>query len=313
VNTEFWSSAVQDAGGLYRTRRRRFCVEDASAWRKVLRLPHSGVICEVGCGPCGLLSRIAQTTAPPRRTIGVERDISFLNCGRRRLDAEGLTDVELLQGEANRLPLADHTVDAIVSYTLIEHLPEPSTFISECRRVVRSGGSICIATSGRGMLVESRLPEAPAQLGAEIAELERIAKPWLGSMRQALRIGVCRGPLGLPALVRSAGLQRVEVHSWSKTVALDDHRLSDAERDDLIRDETLVDPQHPLSEPVLRRLLDERSQPPPATPYLTEQQRQRLRDLYDQRGQLALDEARRPGSGPFFVTSVTLAASGIVA
>ena len=73
-----------------------------------------------------------------------------------------------------------------------------------------------------------------------------------------------------------------------------------------------VPPQMPPTEEKIRAALGRVGAEPPPTSYLTEQQRCRLRELYDERERLALEEVRKPGSGPFFATTVALVASGIV-
>ena len=40
------------------------------------------------------------------------------------------------------LPLADECADTVTSFQVLEHLREPGMFISECRRILRPGGSL---------------------------------------------------------------------------------------------------------------------------------------------------------------------------
>jgi len=55
-----------------------------------------------------------------------------------------IDEFHLLKGE--HWPLADNSVDIAVCDAVIEHLENPDSFFSECRRVVRSGGYLCIRT-----------------------------------------------------------------------------------------------------------------------------------------------------------------------
>jgi SAM-dependent methyltransferase len=51
--------------------------------------------------------------------------------------------------EGTRWPLANTTADLVVCDNVLEHLPEPETFFAEARRVLRSGGVLCIRTPNR--------------------------------------------------------------------------------------------------------------------------------------------------------------------
>jgi SAM-dependent methyltransferase len=52
-------------------------------------------------------------------------------------------------GSAEAIPLADHSVDLLVSFETIEHLDSPGAFVNECARVLRPGGRLIISTPNR--------------------------------------------------------------------------------------------------------------------------------------------------------------------
>jgi SAM-dependent methyltransferase len=49
-------------------------------------------------------------------------------------------------GDIHAMPLADNSVDMVVSVDTIEHSVEPDLFLKECHRVLRSGGQAVFAT-----------------------------------------------------------------------------------------------------------------------------------------------------------------------
>ncbi len=310
--SRIWSDLIQPPEIMYGARRWKFPSEEAAHWRKVLRLPDTGTLCEVGCGPGGLLSRIAETTHAPCRIIGVDRDTGQLAFARRKLDELGLTDVELMAGDACALPLPDNALDALTSHALIEHLPDTDAFFRECRRVLRHGGSLSVASAGGRYSVDNRHPETPKEIAGEIHQLERIMEPWDDALNRAFFVWQGGPFTAYPGVVRAWGMDEFRVDSWSKTVCWDDHRLSDEDRRTFIKLYRSVPPEMPPSESRIRDALAKVGATPPTAAYLTEQQRTRLRELYDERERLALEDARKPGSGPFFATSVALVASGIV-
>jgi len=79
-----------------------------------------------------------------------------LGCGIRReqdmrpngvyLDAVHFRDVDIVSTQA-RLPLRDNSVDAVVSLSVFEHLPDPFAMAAEIRRVLKPGGTAWIETA----------------------------------------------------------------------------------------------------------------------------------------------------------------------
>ncbi|GAA2082163.1 class I SAM-dependent methyltransferase [Aeromicrobium halocynthiae] len=55
-------------------------------------------------------------------------------------------DVPVVRGNLVALPLADRSVDAVVSLQTVEHLWDQPTFVAECVRVLRPGGLLVIST-----------------------------------------------------------------------------------------------------------------------------------------------------------------------
>ncbi|MBN1347535.1 MAG: class I SAM-dependent methyltransferase [Phycisphaerae bacterium] len=307
-----WSDLIQPPEIMYGTRRWKFPPAEAGHWREVLRLPERGTICEVGCGPGGLLTRIAETSLAPSRIIGIDMDRGQLEFAGRRLAELGLSEVELLAGDACSMPLPDHCVDALTSHALIEHLPDTGAFFRECKRVLRPGGTLSVACAGGRYSVDNRHPDAPKELTDEIHQLERIMQPWDDALNQAYFVWQGGPFIAYPGIVRSWGLDEFRVDSWSKTICWDDHRLSEEDRLIFVRLFRSVPPEMPPTEARIREALAKVGAGAPATPYLTERERCRLRELYDERERLALEEVRKAGSGPFFATTVALVASGIV-
>ncbi len=54
--------------------------------------------------------------------------------------------IDARTGNAEAIPLADGSVDYVVSFETIEHVPHPEAFLKECVRVLRPGGTLVIST-----------------------------------------------------------------------------------------------------------------------------------------------------------------------
>ncbi len=101
------------------------------------------VACGEGYGAAALLSAGAASV------IGV--DISAEACSHAR-EKYGL---DARVGSATSLPLPDRSIDLIVSFETIEHVPEPARFVQECARVLAPSGVLVISTPN----VEAYNPE----------------------------------------------------------------------------------------------------------------------------------------------------------
>jgi SAM-dependent methyltransferase len=77
--------------------------------------------------------------------VGIDYVPSLLERGRARAEAEGL-QVALLEGDAEALPFADRTFDAVVSVFGSMFAPNHGQTASEMLRVTRGGGTIALAS-----------------------------------------------------------------------------------------------------------------------------------------------------------------------
>jgi ubiquinone/menaquinone biosynthesis C-methylase UbiE len=98
-------------------------------------------VLDVACGEG--YGSAALKAAGASQVIGV--DISEAACEHARqkygLDARA--------GRAEKLPLPAASVDIIVSFETIEHVPDPNAFLDECCRVLVPGGRLIISTPNK--------------------------------------------------------------------------------------------------------------------------------------------------------------------
>ena len=77
--------------------------------------------------------------------VGIDYVPALLERGRRRAAAEGL-EVELLEGDAEALPFADASFDAVTSVFGSMFAPDRAQAAAELLRVCRPGGTIALAS-----------------------------------------------------------------------------------------------------------------------------------------------------------------------
>lgn len=151
----------------------------------VPRHPRATSVLDVACGDGYLLAELAARNEPGLALFGIDFSAGELARARERLGDRA----RLIQGRAQSLPLADTSVDAVVSHMALMLMDDLDRVIAQIRRVLRLGGIFSAVVGGGG-------------LGGPAVDL------WLGLLRAAnsqdnvemLRIGDAR-------LRKSEGLQ----------------------------------------------------------------------------------------------------------
>jgi ubiquinone/menaquinone biosynthesis C-methylase UbiE len=128
---------------------------ESKARRRVLELasvrPGEDVL-EVATGTGVQLVRLAGAN-PGGRTVGVEISEGMLAQTRRRLEDAGLAgEVEVIEGSALELPIADESFDLLVNGYMLDLLPRDDIprALAEFRRVLRPRGRLVLSNMTKG-------------------------------------------------------------------------------------------------------------------------------------------------------------------
>jgi DNA-binding transcriptional ArsR family regulator len=78
------------------------------------------------------------------RLVDPDRSVADVGAARAKMEQSKLTTIELRQGEAGALPLADDEVDAAFAHMVLHYLPSPGEAIREMARAVKPGGTIVV-------------------------------------------------------------------------------------------------------------------------------------------------------------------------
>jgi len=145
------------------------------------------VLVDVACGGGLLAPHVAHLG---HRHVGVDLSPTAVRVARRH-------GVQVLRGDAQRLPFPDAAADVVVAGEVLEHVPDLPAAVREACRVLRPGGTLVVDTLAAtawarfsSITVAERLPAGPPRhlhdpaLFVDRAELVRLAQE--GGVRLAL-------------------------------------------------------------------------------------------------------------------------------
>jgi ubiquinone/menaquinone biosynthesis C-methylase UbiE len=95
---------------------------------------------DVGCGPGLAAQAFAQKIAS---VSGIDASPAFIEIASQRLPGR-----DFRVGEMEALPFPDASFDVVTGFNAFQYAAAPRTALSDARRVLRSGGTIVIATWG---------------------------------------------------------------------------------------------------------------------------------------------------------------------
>ncbi|MBB3764311.1 ArsR/SmtB family transcription factor [Sphingomicrobium lutaoense] len=137
----------------------RWFAEKAGEWDQLRSLHveearmESAIARALGPGPLGRLVDIGTGTgrmiqlfsARASEAIGIDRSTEMLRLARVKLDAAGVTNASLRQGDMFALPLRDASADCVILHLVLHYAENPAKAISEAARILKPGGQMLIA------------------------------------------------------------------------------------------------------------------------------------------------------------------------
>lgn len=177
-------------------------------------LPREAVNASLGCGNPTALAELhpgetvldlgsgggidvllsARRVGPTGRAYGLDMTDEMLALARENLAKSGLTNVEFLRGEIERIPLPDNSVDVIISNCVINLSADKQQVLREAFRVLKPGGRFAVSD----VVVRGEVPAA----------IRTSAELWVGCVAGALEEGEY-----IDKLAR-AGFTEVGVEPW---------------------------------------------------------------------------------------------------
>lgn len=107
---------------------------------------HDGdTVLDLGSGAGADVLISARRVAPSGRAIGIDMTDEMLDLARRNAADAGVENVEFVKGYLEDLPLADATVDVVISNCVINLAGDKHAALREAARVLRPGGRFAVS------------------------------------------------------------------------------------------------------------------------------------------------------------------------
>ncbi len=166
-------------------------------WLDILAPQPGQRLLDVGAGIGDMSLAFAHRVAPDGTVHALDLAPGLLACAGQRAREEGVADrIHLHAGDARDLPFRDDCFDQAFCRWVLLHLPDPERALAEMCRVVKPGGRIlCVEVDWTTLHVEPGAQEITQRIVT--ANVDRQVDGRSGQK--------------LPALLRSAGLERLSV------------------------------------------------------------------------------------------------------
>jgi SAM-dependent methyltransferase len=171
---------------------------------------------DMGCGPIGILDRLAERVGATGRVVGVEREARFVDMARALIAERDLRNVEVVAGDATATGLPAASFDCVHERLTLLQQPVADPLLREMVRLTRPGGVIALQDiDAGGWLCE---PPHPAW--------SRLTDAFLTVCREhGMDVHLGRR---LAGLLRSAGLEDVDTQVHVRLKRPGEHGRADA-------------------------------------------------------------------------------------
>jgi ubiquinone/menaquinone biosynthesis C-methylase UbiE len=157
----------------------------------VADLDEGETVLDLGSGAGADVLISARRVGPSGRAIGLDMTDEMLELARTNAAEAGVANVEFVKGYIEAIPLADESVDVVISNCVINLAADKRKVLSETARVLRPGGRFAVSD----VIADSDMDEATR------TDMQQ----WTGCVAGALTHDEFESAL------RDAGLEQIEI------------------------------------------------------------------------------------------------------
>lgn len=106
----------------------------------------SGPLADLGCGPGTHALALARRGY---EVVGLDGSPRMVEAAQRRSADDGVAATFAVHDVGRPLPFADASLDGALALHVVQHLPQPASFVAEVRRSLRPGGHLLISAPVR--------------------------------------------------------------------------------------------------------------------------------------------------------------------
>ena len=185
--------------------------DDLYSLNELAELPEAAVLASLGCGNPTALANLepgqvvldlgsgggidvllsARRVGPSGKAYGLDMTEAMLELARSNQRRAGVTNVEFLKGEIEKIPLPDNSVDVIISNCVINLSGDKDQVLREAFRVLKPGGLFAVSD----IVTRGEVP----------IELRRSVELWIGCVAGALHEAEYRQKL------QASGFQEISI------------------------------------------------------------------------------------------------------
>ncbi len=121
---------------------------------------------DIGFGAGFPLIELAQRLGESSTVHGIDPWQDAIRRVQKKISYFGISNIKIMEGHAESIPLEDHSVDLIVSNNGINNVRDMGKFFSECSRIIRTGGQFV-----QTLNLDKSMVEFYSELEAVLAEM----------------------------------------------------------------------------------------------------------------------------------------------
>lgn len=121
---------------------------------KHVELKHNLTVLDIGSGAGFPLFELAERLGNSCKCYGLDPWKNANTRVKKKIKNYDTTNVEVMEGSAEKIPVDDSSIDLIVSNLGINNFENPDTVFTECKRVLKPGGKLALTTNLNGHWIE---------------------------------------------------------------------------------------------------------------------------------------------------------------